>query len=70
MPKGHPRVSREVKQQILKRIKEDGLPVAQAAEEHGLSTKTIYRWVAGRIISPPSLLELARLKRATTGIFA
>jgi len=30
MPKGHPRVSREVKQQVLKRIKGDGVPVAQA----------------------------------------
>lgn len=63
MPKGHPRVRREVKQQILKRIKEEGVPVAQAAQEHGLSTQTIYRWVAGGITSPPSLLELARLRR-------
>ncbi len=63
MPKGHPRVSREVKQQVLKRIKEEGIPVAQVAQEHGLSTKTIYRWVAGGITSPPSILEVAKLKR-------
>ncbi len=63
MPKGHPHISREVKQQILKRIKEEGIPVAQVAQEHGLSTKTIYRWVAGGITSPPSILEVAKLKR-------
>lgn len=63
MPKGHPNISKEVKAQILKRIKEDGIPVAQVAEEHGLSTKTIYRWVAGGITSSPSILEVAKLKR-------
>jgi len=31
MPKGQPSVSKEVKEQILKRIKEEGIPVAQAA---------------------------------------
>jgi len=40
-PKGQPRVSKEVKEQILKRIKEEGAPVAQAASEHGLKPKII-----------------------------
>ena len=40
MPKGKYKVSPEVKQQILKRIKEEGVSVTQAAEEHGLSTQT------------------------------
>ena len=38
MPKGTPAVSKEVKEQIIKRIKEDGQPVAKVASEHGLPT--------------------------------
>jgi transposase-like protein len=63
MPKGKYKVSPEVKAQILKRIKEEGVSVTQAAEEHGLSTQTIYGWIAKGVTAPPSVLELSRLKR-------
>ncbi len=63
MPKGKYKVSPEVKTQILKRIKEEGVSVTQAAEEHGLSTQTIYGWIAKGVTAPPSVLELSRLKR-------
>ena len=63
MPKGKPVVSKEVKEQILKRIKEDGLPVAQVAEEHGIKSRIIYQWIARGITAPPSILEVSRLKR-------
>lgn len=35
------RTAPEVKEQILKRIKEEGIPVIQAAKEHGLNPATI-----------------------------
>jgi len=41
MPKHHV-IRPDVKAQILKRLKEDGVPVATLAEEHGISTKTIW----------------------------
>jgi transposase-like protein len=63
MPKGKFKVSPEVKQQILKRIKEEGVSVTQAAEEHGLSSQTIYGWIAKGVTAPPSVLEVSRLKR-------
>lgn len=63
MPKGHPKVSKEVKDQIIKRIKEDGVSVPQAASEHGLSAKTIYNWLGKGVTAPPSVIELSRLKR-------
>jgi len=68
MPKGRSAVSKEVKQQIIKRIKDEGLPVSQVAEEHGISTKTIYRWLGTGVSSPPSILELARLRRENTAL--
>jgi transposase-like protein len=63
MPKGRPAVSKEIKQQILKRIKEEGVSVPQAAADHGLAAKTIYNWIAKGVTAPPSVLEVSRLKR-------
>ncbi|MGH7203478.1 MAG: helix-turn-helix domain-containing protein [Candidatus Levyibacteriota bacterium] len=37
-------IAKEIKEQILQRIKEKGISVADAAAEHGISTKTIYNW--------------------------
>lgn len=63
MPKEQPSVSKDVKEQILKRIKDDGVPVAQAASEHGLKPRVIYQWIKRQVVAPPSILEVARLKR-------
>jgi transposase-like protein len=63
MPKGKPTVSKEVKDQILKRIRDEGIPVSQAASEHGLSTKTIYNWLGKGVTTGPSILEVSRLRR-------
>ena len=57
------RISNEVRDQILKRIKDDGVTVVQAAEEHGISTQTIYRWLTKGASSNPSWSEIARLKK-------
>lgn len=39
------RVAPEVKEQIINRIKNDGVSVAVAAKDHGVSTVTIYSWL-------------------------
>jgi transposase-like protein len=36
------RVAPEVKEQMIKRIKEDGVPVSQAAKGHGIHEITVY----------------------------
>lgn len=59
---GH-RVAREVREQILKRIKEEGIPVQQVSEEHGVSTKTIYSWLTKGTSKNPSWVEVAKLKK-------
>ena len=68
MPRGHPAVSKEVKLQIIKRIRDDAVPVAQVASEYGISTKTIYRWLGTGVTTPPSVLEVDRLKREKPGL--
>lgn len=57
------RISKEVKDQIIKRIKEDGIPVTQAAEEHGVSTASIYGWLTKGVTHAPSWLEVAKLRK-------
>jgi transposase-like protein len=54
-------IPKELKEQILKRIKEEGITVSQASLEHGISTKTIYNWMRNK--GSVNILEIARLKR-------
>ena len=63
MPSGTPVVSQEVKDQILKRVREGGISVAQVAEEHGLKPRLIYQWISKTITASPSILEISRLRR-------
>ena len=37
----------EIREQILNRIKNDHIPVSQAAREFGLSDNIIYGWIGG-----------------------
>lgn len=54
---------KEIKEQILKRIKEEGITVTQAATDAGISAKTIYNWMRSKTLSDGSVLEISRLKR-------
>ena len=56
-------IPKEIKEQILKRIKEEGITVAQAAQDAGISSKTIYNWMRSKTLSDGSILEISRLKR-------
>lgn len=56
-------ISKEVKEQILKRIKEEGVTVATAAMDAGISTKTIYNWMRSKNLTDGSVLEISKLKR-------
>lgn len=57
------RIAPEIKEQILNRIKNEGLTVVQAAKEHGISTNTIYAWIAKKADGGPTLSEIIRLKK-------
>ncbi len=57
------RIAPELKEQILGRIKNDGVSVSQAAADHGVNPTTIYEWLKAGIESGPSYAERSRLKR-------
>jgi len=61
------KISSEMKEQILKRVKEEGLPVAKVAEEHGISPATIYSWLGKTIKAQPSWKEFSKLEKQNTG---
>ncbi len=56
------KIAQDVKEQIIKRVREEGVPVANAAKEHGVSEAAIYRWL-GHGAETGSTAELLRLKR-------
>lgn len=57
------RIAPEIKEQILKRIKDDGIPVVQAAKEHGIHETTVYGWLSAKASSGPTLRELNALRK-------
>lgn len=57
------RIAAEVKTDIIRRIKEEGIPVAQAAKEHGIHETTIYGWMGAGAQGAPSWSEFARIQK-------
>jgi len=56
------KINKEIKQQILTRIKQ-GTTVSQASANHGVSTKTIYTWLSTQSEKGVSNLVYSKIKR-------
>ncbi len=63
MPKKNHVIPADVKQEILDKIKHNGLTVLKASEEYGVSTKTIYNWLSRSAAAPPTIREVSKLKK-------
>lgn len=57
------KIAKEVREQILSRVKNEGVSVADAAKDHGVNPTTIYEWLKDGAESGASALEVAKLKR-------
>lgn len=57
------RVAPEIKEQVIQRIKNDGISIKQAAEEHGISDRAIYNWLGKQADGNPTTSELIKLRR-------
>jgi len=66
--KGKP-ISPELKEQVINRIKNDGVTVVQASKDHGISEGTIYGWIAKKVEGQPTLAENIKLKRENQQLF-
>lgn len=56
------RIAPEVKEQIINRIKNEGVSVLQASKDHGVSTHSIYKWL-GAGATGPTYAEIAKLRK-------
>ena len=63
MGKTSHRISAELKGDILKRIKEEGVSVAQAAKDHGIHESTIYHWLGTGAHGAPSWSEFSKIQK-------
>jgi transposase-like protein len=57
------KIAPEVKADILRKVKEEGVPVAQAAKEHGVTDSAIYYWLSGTVKNAPTWADFSKLKR-------
>lgn len=60
----------EVKADILKRVKEEGVSVAQAAKDHGIHETTIYRRLGVGAKGTPSWSEFSWIQKQNKELFA
>ncbi len=60
------RIAQDVKEQIINRIKNEGVSVVEASKDHGISENTIYGWIAKKTEGQPTLSEIIKLKRENT----
>lgn len=56
-------ISKEIKEQILTRIKQDGVTASQAAKDAGISSNTVYGWMSRMVEKDPGIIEVNKLKR-------
>jgi len=63
MAKKRFKISKEIKEETLERIKNKGVSVAQAAEDVGVSTVTIYSWLGNKAKGSISVLKYNKLKK-------
>ena len=63
------KIAPELKEQIINRIKNEGVSVTEAAKDHGISDVTIYSWIAKKVDGVPTLAENIKLKRQVDQLF-
>lgn len=56
-------VQKEIREEILHKVKTIGLSVADASKQYGISTKTIYAWLSKDGDHAPSLDLVRKLKK-------
>jgi transposase len=57
------RIAKEIKDEIINKLKHDGLSLSDVAKQYGISDKTIYNWLGTKAKGTVSLLEHNRLRK-------
>lgn len=63
-------IPKEIKEQVIARVKNDGVSCVQAAKDAGICADTVRNWLAkGATGVPNDAVENARLKRELSGVY-
>ena len=57
------KIAAEIKAEIINKIKHDGVSVAEAAKQYGISDKCIYNWLGTKASNTISVLEYNKVKK-------
>ncbi len=57
------KIAKEIKDEIINKLKHEGLSVNDAATQYGISNRTIYAWLGTKAKGAVSLLEYNKLKK-------
>lgn len=63
------KIAPELKEQIINRIKNEGVTVIEAAKDHGIAEGTIYAWLARKVAGQPTLAENIKLKKENAQLY-
>jgi len=63
------RIAKEVKAEIVRKVKEEGVSVAQAAKDAGVHETTVYGWLSAGATSAPSWTEVIKLQKQNKELF-
>jgi transposase-like protein len=69
MSKKYHKIPAEIKADIIRRVKEEGVSVSQAAKDHGIHETTIYGWMGTGATGTPSWSEFSRLQKQNKELF-
>jgi len=61
----------QIKAEILTKIRNEGMRVMEAAEQYGVSSKTIYTWLRSGVVNSNTslILQLNRLKKENEQLY-
>jgi len=63
-------ISKEIKEQVLSRVKNEGISVMQAAKDAGIHPDTVRNWLVKTTDGVnKEVIENARLKRELSGVY-
>lgn len=63
-------IEKEIREQIIFRIKNEGVSVTQAAKDAGVNSKTVYGWLAHETAKTNcNIITFNRLKRENEGLY-
>lgn len=57
------KIAKEIKDEIINKLKHEGVSVMEAAKQYGISDKTIYHWLGTKAKGVISVLEHNKLRK-------